>query len=74
MDIKSIELINKEIERLGQKQASGQMLDINDIRSLEVLVKTRQLLMGEPTDITKELSDDVTEADVMSILKPKLVK
>lgn len=66
-DLKTLGIIDREISRLEQKQnATG--LELNDIRSLETLIRTRQLLLGEPTDILKDISEDVSDSDILSIL------
>lgn len=67
-------LIKNEIERL--EAASGQgSLTLEDVRKLEILIKTRKLVLGEPTEITETKDSKpkkkVSDAEVLKTLKPK---
>lgn len=68
-------LIQNEIERL-ESQSSNGSLTLEDVRKLEILIKTRQLVLGEPTTITgnSEAPKKVSDKAVLSALKPTVKK
>jgi len=72
-DITSLQLIKNEIDRLSKQSFSTSGLTLEDVKKLEILIKTRQLVLGEPTEITQNVSDDkVSDEDILKALrKPK---
>lgn len=75
MDKVSLQLIENEIERLSKRSNNSRTgLDLDDVKKLETLIKTRQLLLGEPTDISKELGNDLSEAQILKALKSEAPK
>lgn len=64
-------IIENEIKRLrAQSKKSG--LSLEDVKKLETLIKTRQLVLGEPTEITKTTDGKpVSDAAVLEALTPK---
>lgn len=68
MDI-GLKILNEQIERLQKRQAEDK-LDFSDIKQLEILLKTRELLMGRPTEIkANEDYSDISDKDVLKYLK-----
>lgn len=68
-----LSIIQNEIERL-QKQSGNSGLSLDDVKKLETLIKTRQLILGEPTEITSTKTTSkksVSDKDVLATLKPK---
>lgn len=72
-DKPELSIIHNEIERL-ETQSGKSGLTLEDVKKLETLIKTRQLILGEPTEITstKEApKKKVSDKDVLAALKPK---
>lgn len=65
-----LKILNTEIERLQKHQEEGK-LDYVDIKRLEILLKTRQLLLNRPTEIVKTTDDysDIKDKEVLNYLK-----
>lgn len=66
MDCIELDLIHKEIERLNDKSA-GDSLTIEDLRKLEILLKSRLIVLSGsngfvPPDHTNFSDEDVLEA------------
>lgn len=61
-------LIQNEIDRLTA-QSSGTGLDLNDVKKLEILIKTRQFIMVQPVDVSPSISDqEISDADILKAL------
>jgi hypothetical protein len=70
MDLLTLNLINNEIARLStMSNVTG--LDLNDVKKLEILIKTRQLLLGEPTSITQDTSKEkeISNDELLRVLQ-----
>jgi len=66
--ITPLKIIEVEIQRLSQLQDSTG-LSLEDVKKLETLIKTRQLILGEPTTITQSISNkEITDDQVLSAL------
>jgi hypothetical protein len=71
--VNGLAIVELEINRLMQK-ANNLGLDLSETKQLEILVKIRQLLIGEPTDITKTVpsnKEEVSDSDILAALKPQ---
>jgi len=74
MDKQELELtlINNEIERLSQKQITAhQPLSIDDLRRLEILLKTRSMVLTGPQSGEYEDTSDITDDDILETLIKK---
>jgi hypothetical protein len=61
-------LIQNEIDRLTA-QSSGTGLDLNDVKKLEILIKTRQFIMVQPVDVSPTVSDqEISDAEILKAL------
>jgi hypothetical protein len=70
--LNTLSIIDLEIKRLLAK-ASASGLDLSETKQLEILIKTRQLLIGEPTEITTTAQsyDLINDRDILDVLKPQ---
>jgi hypothetical protein len=69
--LSGLAIVEQEITRLFAK-SNTTGLDLSDSKQLEILVKIRQLLLGEPTDINKTVSppkEEVSDEDILAVLK-----
>lgn len=69
----SLKLIQREIERL-EKQSSETGLSLNDVKALEILIRTGQSLISAPvepeeSDLT-DVSDEELDAAVLKSETP----
>ena len=67
-----LEILDIEIERLLKQQTEG-ALEFVDVKRLEILLKCRQLLLGQPTEIVekKENYSHIKNQEILSYLKGK---
>jgi hypothetical protein len=71
--LNTLSIIDLEIKRLMNK-ASASGLDLSETKQLEILIKTRQLLIGEPTEITtttQSCEGSIADKDILEVLKPQ---
>jgi hypothetical protein len=72
--LNTLSIIDLEIKRLLAK-ASASGLDLSQTKQLEILIKTRQLLIGEPTEITttapQSCEGSISDKEILKVLKPQ---
>jgi hypothetical protein len=70
--LNTLSIIESEIRRLGSKAATSG-LDLSETKQLEILIKTRQLLIGEPTEITttaqQSCEGSISDKEILKVLK-----
>lgn len=69
-DNKELSLIEREIARLEDRSLSSKNgMSLDDLKKLDLLVKNKKLIQGQPTEITRVIDDtQVEDEDVFSIL------
>jgi hypothetical protein len=70
--LNTLSIIDLEIKRLLTR-ASSSGLDLSQTKQLEILIRTRQLLLGEPTEITTTAPQSceglISDKEILKVLK-----